>query len=74
MDLKKWFVFVLFLNINKLFICFNFKGITKEPAKKLAIGDDDTVVKKQLLPSKLHCKPDNVPQDVFNIIVKFLQE
>ena len=48
--------------------------MTKEPAKKLAIGDDDTVVKKQLLSSKLHCKPDNVPQDVFNIIVKFLQE
>lgn len=61
-------------NKKKIYDGLEKMGMTKEPAKKLAIGDDDTVVKKQLLSSKLHCKPDNVPQDVFNIIVKFLQD
>ena len=69
----------MFFNFNFHFFRYKtkfsiFKGARKEPSKKLAIGDDDTVVKKELLSSKLHCKPDSVPQDVFNIIVKFLQE
>lgn len=39
---------------------------------KFSIGDDDAD-KKPLLPSKPHCQISNLPADVFNIIVSYVQ-
>lgn len=40
---------------------------------KLAIGDDDTEIKKKFIESKPHCKLSSLPDDVFGLIVNFVQ-
>ena len=48
--------------------------VAKERPKKLAIGEDDKAKVKELPKATLHCKLNGVPDEVFNVIVKFLQE
>ncbi|CAF1103076.1 unnamed protein product [Brachionus calyciflorus] len=40
---------------------------------KFTIGDDDDELKKHLLPSKPHCRLASIPEDVFNVIVSYVQ-
>jgi hypothetical protein len=41
---------------------------------KFSIGDDDTEIAKNLLPSKPHCQISNLPDDVFSLIVSYVQK
>jgi len=47
------------------------KGIAKP---KLSIGDTDTEVSKKLIESKAHCQISNLPKDVFDLIVNYVQK
>lgn len=50
------------------------EGMTKPRPGKMGIGDDDTnEAAKPLLPSKPHMHVSNMPEDVFNVIVTFIQ-
>lgn len=49
------------------------EGMTKSRPGKMGIGDDDTESAKPILPSKPHMRVSNMPEDVFNIIVNFVQ-
>lgn len=48
-----------------------FKDMGAKP--KLSIGDTDNDVKKALLESKSHCQLSNLPKDVFDLIVNYVQ-
>jgi hypothetical protein len=49
--------------------------IPKPKAKpKLTIGDSEAEVKKQLIESRPHCKLSTMPDDVFNMIVAYVQK
>ena len=50
---------------------FNWKGIAKP---KLSIGDTDTEISKKLIESKPHCQISNLPKDVFDLIVNYVQK
>ena len=50
---------------------FNWKGIAKP---KLSIGDADTEISKKLIESKPHCQISNLPKDVFDLIVNYVQK
>lgn len=39
----------------------------------MKLGDDDSESVKPLLPSKPHCQVSNMPADVFNLIVTYVQ-
>jgi hypothetical protein len=41
---------------------------------KLSIGDDDSDVKKTFMLTQPHCKLDGVPDEVFNLIVGYVQK
>lgn len=40
----------------------------------MGIGDDNTEAAKPLIPSQPHMRVSNMPEDVFNVIVNFVQK
>jgi hypothetical protein len=42
--------------------------------QKLTIGEDDADTRKQFLPTMSHCKLNGVPDDVFALIINYVQK
>lgn len=41
--------------------------------EKLSIGDRDEEFRKELIESKAYCRLQSIPDDIFNIIVNYIQ-
>lgn len=69
------FLYTFFiLIIYFIILTLKLKGLAKSAAPKLSIGDSDSDVKKNLIESKPHCQISNLPTDVFDLIVNYVQK